>query len=379
MKADAGARVPADRPVRVAVIGAGWAGGLHLEGFKRTAGTQLVGIHSRTRTSAQKLATRYDVAIVASSVAELIEEADPDLVTIATPPAVHLEQSLEVLAAGRHLLCDKPIAPTKQEAEQMLEAADQAGVLHASGFIWRGDPALRRMRQALRAGLIGEVLELHSACPLGVPVLPMTWIYEESAGGGALANHGSHILDRAIWLVGAPISEVCGELHHDLKEAPDAGAFHNIAEAFAWSRRPRPQGLPTVRVTAETGYSCLVRFANGVRGQLWEGSHHAGAADDEITIIGTDGTLHWTARSGLRLIRIGAAIEQLDIEGRTTGSAAVMAREIGKRWAELAAAVTGALRGEATVFPDLRDGVHVAAASDALRRSHLSRRWEKTT
>ncbi|MEU7755581.1 Gfo/Idh/MocA family oxidoreductase [Micromonospora sp. NPDC049171] len=364
--------------LRIGVLGAGWGAGLHLEGFRRVPGVTLAALSSRTRSRAERRAAEFGVPLVTDDIDELIEAVD--VVSVATPPAAHLDAVLAAVRAGRHVLCDKPVALTAPDARAMLDAAERAGVRHASGFIWRNDPALVELRRLLREGAIGPVLEVHSTGALGVPVLPMTWMYEAGDGGGALAQHGSHVIDRARWLVGAEVTAVCGRLHHDVKEAVVAADFHDITDAFAWARQHHGTTVdaPRAPVRADTGYDFVATFDSGVRARFWEAWHLAGPAEDEVVVFGETGTLRWRGASGLTLHRIGAAPEVRDVD-RAAGSGANTPREIGlARWGELAAAFVAAINGAAdTGHPTLTDGWRVAAISDAVRRSHHSGRWEE--
>lgn len=364
--------------VRVGVIGAGWGAGLHLEGFSRTPGAVLAAITSRTPATTKAKAKEYGIELVAESVAELIDSVD--VVSVATPPPAHPEAVLAAAAAGRHILCDKPLAVDVAAARSMVEAVRAAGVRHASGFIWRNDPALVRMRELAADGEIGPLREIHSNCPLGVPLLPMTWMYEADAGGGALAQHGSHVIDRARWLVRSEITKVCGRLVHDVSRAPDAGRFHDVSQAFAWAREHR-DGLyegPLASVTADTGYEFSAEFASGVRARFWEAWHLPGPVDDEVVLIGERGCLRWSGADGLSLHRPGGDRRHLDVPG-SAGSGAATPREIGlAKWADLAGRFVEAIRtGADTGHPTIEDAWQVAAVSDAVHRSSLSGGWEE--
>ena len=362
-------------PIRLGVVGAGWAAGLHLAGFRQVAGVELTAIASRTRHRAEQRAGEFGISRVVDSVAELAGMVD--LVSIASPPAAHRDQVMEVAAAGRHVLCDKPVALTAGEADQMLAAVGSAGITAAAGFIWRTDPALLRMRDLLAGGAIGSLVELHSSCPLGVPTLPVTWMYDGAAGGGALAQHGSHVIDRARWLVGGEIVSVSGRLAYDLKEAPAPREFHDVTEAFDWARRNHGAVTgPTGPVTADTGYEFAARFDSGVRARFWEAWHLPGVVDDEVVAYGDAGTLRWAGASGLTLCRPGQPPERIEVPGAAASGAATP-REVGlRRWGELATAVVAGIRTGEGGHPTLHDGRQVAAISDAVRRSHHSGTWE---
>lgn len=359
----------------VGVLGAGWGAGLHLEGFRAVPGVELAAIASRTRATAEILAAEYGVARVLDNPRDLIDAVD--VVSVATTPDSHLELASMAARAGRHVLCDKPLTVTAAQARSLLDAVRSAGVRHATGFIWRGDDALRRMRSMLRAGDIGRPVQIDTTCALGLPVMPMNWMYQADYGGGALAQHGSHVIDRAAWLIGQEIAEVSGVLHHDVTEAVEVERFHNVLDVFAWAREHPGRAAGAARpVTADTGYDFSAVFTDGTRARFFESWHRSARFDDHVVIYGTDGTLEWCGADGLRLYRIGA--DTRTEAGSSAGSGARTRREIGvAHWVDLAASFVGAIRGDPDAeFPTIADGEHVAAVSDAVRRSGGSGRWE---
>jgi predicted dehydrogenase len=372
------------QPLRVAVIGAGWAAELHLQAYKGNSTTDVVAVCSRTRSTAEDVAARFDVPNVYTAFDELLQAEDLDIVSIATPPDAHRDFTLGAADAGCHVLCDKPVALTAQEAEELLRGVESRGVRHATGFIWRNDPALRRLRSLIGDGAIGEIREIHCRCAIGAPVLPMTWMYDAAAGGGSLMQHGQHIIDRARWLLGSEIAEVSGELTYDIKETVQGPKFHNVFDAFGWAAKRAREGggddLPMVEVTADTGYSFLALFENGVRAQFWEAMHSAGPSPDQIEVFGSDGSLVWSATSGLVKLQGRRPPEPIPVEGTSASGAGDLrgAEEAGHRyWGELvqafAADISGADHGD---YPTIYDGWKVQQVVDAVRASTESRSWE---
>lgn len=375
-------------PLRIGVIGAGWGAGLHLEGFRRTGQVRLVALTSRTRDRAEATAAAYGVEEVVDDLDELIEKVD--VVSVASPPAAHLDAVLRAAAAGRHVLCDKPLALDAHEAEEMLRAVTKAGVVHATGFIWRYDKAFTTMAGLVARGAIGRPLQVRVASVMGLPPLPHNWMYQAEAGGGALMQHGSHVLDRIRLLLNEEIVSVRGELHHDVAEAVNGPRFHNVMEVFGWAREnPRPtdagKGLP---VTADTGYEFTGLTASGVRVSAFEAWHATAEVEETFTVHGTEGSLEWTGARGPVLLRPGRAPEPVTAGG-TGSSGAGAAREHGlSLWHQLAESFVGAVRaseggpvsapsgsraaGPAAPLPTLEDGLRVMRTIEAVRTSHRS-------
>jgi predicted dehydrogenase len=373
-----------DNPVRVGVIGAGWAGELHIEAFTASADARVVALASRTRSVAEEVAERHGVPAVVDGVAGLLAEG-VDVISVATPPSSHLPLTLEALAGGAHVLCDKPTALTAPEAGQLYEAAEAARVRHASGFIWRNDPAILHLRSLLAEGVIGRVVDVHTRCALGAPVLPQTWMYDLEAGGGSLMQHGGHVIDRVRWLLGDELVEVSGEPHHDLAQAVVGPTFHNVMQAFGWAARrartPDPEPLPSAPVTADTGYRFSAMTSGGTRAHFWESWHHIGAEPDVVDLHGTEGALRWAGAAGITLVRPGREPERIEVPGSSEAGSRDLKdlRAVGQRlWARAVQAfVDDVLDRPHEPYPTLLDGWRVQQVIDAVRRSGASRCWEK--
>lgn len=373
-------------PLRVAVIGAGWASELHLQAYAASADAETVAICSRTRVTAEQMSERFSVPSVYTSMDELFASEELDVVSIATPPSSHADWTIAAAEHGCHVLTDKPIALSAPEAERMVSAVESGGVRHATGFIWRNDPGIKRLRAELSEGTIGKVREVRCRCPLGAPVLPMTWMYDASAGGGSLMQHGQHIIDRIRWITGEEIVDVCGQLLFDVEEAVIGPDFHNVFEAFGWAaRHGREAGdLPKANVTADTGYDFAGVLGNGVRVHFWEAMHSTGLVSDQIEVYGSTGTLVWSAGGGLTLKRPGPQAQPHAVDVGETSAAGAgdlrAAEEAGHRyWREMAQAFLDDILGrEHDGYPTLVDGLRVQQVVDAVRESTQTRAWAGT-
>jgi predicted dehydrogenase len=329
------------------------------------------------------MAERFSVPGVHTDMGELFANEQLDVVSIATPPSSHAEWTIAAAQHGCHVLCDKPVALTAPEAEKMLAEVQNSGVRHATGFIWRNDPGIKRLRTELSEGTIGRVREVRCRCPLGAPVLPMTWMYDADAGGGSLMQHGQHIIDRVRWLTGEEIVEVDGQLLFDVEEAVIGPDFHNVFEAFGWAaQHGRDAGdLPKAKVTADTGYDFAGRLESGIRVHFWEAMHSTGLVSDQIEVYGTAGTLVWTAGGGLTIRRPGPRAQPTAIDvGQTSAAGAGdlrAAEEAGHQyWRELAQAFADDILGRPSEpYSTLLDGLRVQQVVDAVRASTQARAW----
>jgi len=206
--------------IGVAVIGAGMAGRSHAAGYRmaRAAASsalpevRLVAIADVNDKLAADTARRFGYERAENSWEAVAEASDVDVVSVVVANSLHREVVEGLLAAGKHVLCEKPLAPSVEDAEAMVAAAagtsQQAGV----GFTFRRSPAISAIVQQLRSGAMGRALHLQGSymCDYGCDArAPMSWRYRGGPGTGALSDIGSHLLDLAETVCG-PITAVRG-------------------------------------------------------------------------------------------------------------------------------------------------------------------------
>lgn len=206
--------------IGVAVIGAGMAGRAHAAGY-RTASTvfdtdlpevRLVAIADAHEPFARDAAKRYGYERVETDWRAIVEAPDIDAVSIVVANSLHREIAEALLAAGKHVLCEKPMAPSIADARAMVSAADTSDRVAALGFTFRRSPAINAIRQQITEGGLGRVTHFdgHYWCDYGLnPDAPMSWRYHGGAGSGALADIGSHLVDVGEFLCG-PVQSVRG-------------------------------------------------------------------------------------------------------------------------------------------------------------------------
>jgi predicted dehydrogenase len=206
--------------IGVAVIGAGMAGRAHIAGY-RSASTvydtdlpevRLVAVADVNSGFATDAAKRYGYERAETSWRAIAAAPDIDAVSVVVANPLHREIVEGLLAAGKHVLCEKPMAPSIEDAEAMVAAAKTSQRQAAMGFTFRRSPAIGAIRELVESGDIGRPLHFdgHYWCDYGSdPTRPMSWRYKGDPGSGALADIGSHLLDLAEFLCG-PIESVRG-------------------------------------------------------------------------------------------------------------------------------------------------------------------------
>jgi predicted dehydrogenase len=153
---------------------------------------------------------------------ELVEDPKVEIVSITAPNVMHSEMSLAAIRNGKHVHCEKPLAPTAEAAREMMDAAETAQVVTHVGFNYIKNPMLELARQMIAAGDLGEITGfrgIHAEDYMSDPAAPYSWRVDSSGGGGAVADLGSHIIGIARFLLG-PISAVNADLQTAIKERP---------------------------------------------------------------------------------------------------------------------------------------------------------------
>ncbi|MER8004700.1 Gfo/Idh/MocA family oxidoreductase [Streptomyces sp. NPDC094149] len=221
-------------PLRVGMVGYAFMGAAHSQGW-RTAGhvfdlprrPVLSAICGRDADAVRRAADRHGWAAAETDWRALIARDDIDLVDICTPGDSHAEIALAALAAGKHLLCEKPLANTVEEASAMTEAAEAAyerGQLSMVGFNYRRLPATTLARGMVAEGRIGTLRHVRVTYLqdwLVDPGFPLTWrLRREAAGSGSLGDLGAHIVDLAQYLAGERLAGVSALTETFVRQRP---------------------------------------------------------------------------------------------------------------------------------------------------------------
>jgi predicted dehydrogenase len=199
--------------VGVAVIGAGMVGRAHANAYRNAAtvfdadvaAPRLVAIADVHEPFAVDAARRYGFARAETDWRAVVEAPDVDAVTVAVANDLHREIVVAALAAGKHVLCEKPLAPGVEDGQAMVDAAAAANRVDAVGFTFRRSPALNAIREEVVSGRLGRVRHVvgNYWCDYGYdPQRPMSWRYRGGPGSGVLADIGSHTVDLAEFFCG---------------------------------------------------------------------------------------------------------------------------------------------------------------------------------
>ncbi len=255
-------------PLRVAMVGHAFMGAAHSHAW-RTAprffdlplAPEMAVVVGRDADRAAAAADKLGWAESASDWRAVIERDDVDLVDVCTPGDTHAEIAIAALEAGKHVLCEKPLANSVAEAQAMTEAAARAaerGVFAMVGFTYRRVPAIALARQLVAEGRIGQVRHVRAAYLqdwIADPQAPMSWRLEaDKAGSGALGDIGAHVVDLTQHITGEQITGVAATLETFVKERPLPAAAGSLSGTA---------GEGTGTVTVDDAALFLARFSGG--------------------------------------------------------------------------------------------------------------------
>jgi predicted dehydrogenase len=222
---------PPRRDIGVGIIGTGFMGRAHALAYRAVSGIFPTVLHpvldlvaDNNREAGERAFQELGFKRVTDDWRQLASDPGIGIVSITTPNLVHREMALAAIAAGKHVHCEKPIAPSAQDAKVMMEAAEAAGVVTQVGYNYIKNPLVRLARSMIADGELGEITGfrgIHAEDYMADPTLPWNWRVDPRGGGGAVADLGSHIIGMARFLLG-PISELTADLETIIRHRPSA-------------------------------------------------------------------------------------------------------------------------------------------------------------
>ena len=241
---------------------------------------------------AEEARQRFGFEEASSDWKDTIARDDSDVVDICTPNNVHAEIAIAAAKAGKHIICEKPLARTVEEARAMTKAVKEAGVTNMVAFNYRRTPAVALAKRFIDEGRIGKILNFRgtylqdwSADPNG----PLSWRFQKNiAGSGAIGDIGTHVVDMAHYLVGN-ITEVNAITKTYIKERPiQAGGVDKLGASD--KKTDAPLGI----VDVDDEVLSLIRFETGAVGTL-EATRNAYGRNNFLTleIHGEEGSIHF--------------------------------------------------------------------------------------
>jgi predicted dehydrogenase len=315
---------------------------------------------------------------------QLIARDDIGIVDVCTPGNTHHDLALAAIRAGKHVICEKPLANTLAEAREMRDVAAQAGVVNMVNFNYRRVPAVQLAKRLIAEGRTGTVRHWRAVYLqdwIVDPQFPLVWrLRKELAGSGALGDLGAHIVDLAHYLVG-PIASVTGATETFIKERPleSASAAHGL-DATA--------GAETGQVTVDDAVIFLARFTNGAIGTFEATRFATGRKNyNSFEINGSRGSIVFNLER-LNELQVYSADDPADAAGFRTILVTDASQPFAGAWWPGGHIIgwehtfthgfkdflDGVHAGQSPA-PDFADGYRCQAVLDAVERSAASGTW----
>ncbi len=281
--------MPAKRPLNVALVGYSFMGAAHSNAYQQVGRffadcpyqVQRKVVVGRTRKPLARMAETWGWENCSTDLGAVLADGDIDLVDIATPNDSHYPLAMEAITAGKHVLCEKPLALSASEARRMTEAAAKAKVRVGVWHNYRRCPAASLAARLIRSGKIGEVRQVRAVYLqdwLRDPRAPATWrMTAEVCGSGAHGDLNAHLIDMTRFLTGCEFEEVVG-----------------MQQTWTGSR-PKASGKGSVKVDVDDAFLFLARLTGGVTASFEATRVATGRKNhNRIEVNGSEGSIVWS-------------------------------------------------------------------------------------
>ncbi|MGD2059737.1 MAG: Gfo/Idh/MocA family oxidoreductase [Acidimicrobiia bacterium] len=376
--------------IKAGVVGIGFIGVAHVEALRRL-GVEVVGVVGSSPDRARQKAESAGLPEVYDNVEALAADPDVDVIHIASPNYAHADQVRTVVEAGKHVVCEKPLALTSEDTGDLAGRAEAAGVVNAVCFNIRFYPANHQARAMVVAGDIGEPRLITGSYHQDWLLLETDWnwrLQPEQAGRlRAVADIGSHWLDLASFISGKKVVEVMADLYTlvPVRRHP-AGPVETFAAAA------ESEDLIEEEMSSDDAAGILLRYEDGARGAVTISQVSAGQKNSvRYEIGGSAAALRWYSAQpeDLFIGHRGQANELLSRDpGLYAPEAAKLIRYPGGHvegfpdtfralFSQVYADVARGGPSSDPSYPTFRDGHDVVLVTDAIARSHDDQRWTK--
>jgi predicted dehydrogenase len=286
------------KPIRTAIFGTGFMGRVHLEAVRRVESVDAVAIAGRRADAAHRLGAGFSIPTIATDYREILRDPAVDAVHICTPNAQHFPMAKNALQAGKHVLCEKPLATSVEEGEELVSLAARQGLRNCVCHNLRYYPMVQQMRRMREAGDLGEILVVQGTYSQDWLLYDTDWNWRvETKDGGpsrCMADIGSHWFDMAEHVTGLRVSSLCADLQtfHPTRKQPK----HSV-ETFA-NKLLGPEDYRETTVDTEDFGAVIFRMGERMgkrtRGSVTASQVSAGRKNRlSIEIYGTGSSVAW--------------------------------------------------------------------------------------
>jgi len=272
--------------LKVGVIGVGGIAKTHMPGWETSPHTEVIAGSDLSHEALDGWSKQWDITKTYINSADLINDPDIDIIDICTPNMYHTELTIAALEAGKHVICEKPLAPTPADVQKMIDARDKSGKMLMTAQHFRFSGKSKALKAEIDAGALGDIYHARSWMlrRIAIPTR-LGFLLKQHSGGGATIDIGVHILDLTLWFMGNPKPvSVTGVAKKVLASNPKAfGSWDNF------------NTVPPEMDVEELALA-FVRFDNGATLVLevsWMLHHDTMGEDMQMWLYGTNGGSHW--------------------------------------------------------------------------------------
>ena len=374
------------KTIRTAIIGTGFMGRVHLEAVRRLEFVEAVAIVGRNSDAAQPLGTAFSIPTFAADYSDVLRDPKIDAVHICTPNAQHFPMAKSAIEAGKHVICEKPLATTVQEGEELLFLAERQGVRNCVCHNLRYYPMVQQMRRMREDGDLGEILIVQGTYFQDWLLYDTDWNWRVDAKTGGpsrcMADIGSHWFDMAEHVSGLHVTSLCADLRtfHSVRKQPK-----HSPETFSNKLSAAEDYLETAVDTEDYG-AVIFRMGEQARGSVAASQVSAGRKNRlSIEICGTQSSVAWNQERP----------DELWVGHRDTGNEIYikdpsLLKPEARNYADLPGGHSegyddtfkqifrrfyASIGGETPQYPQFVDGLRQLTILDAVLKSHRTRAW----
>ena len=374
-----------EKALRMGIVGAtGLFAPTYLNAAMDLSELDLCAVAARREGPLAEIAASHGSPDMHTDWQELVARDDLDVVAVVTSNAAHHPISIAALRSGKHVLCEKPLGNTTDEAAEMVAVAAASGRGHAVGHYMRFSEPIRTVRGLIADGEIGDVQAIFGRIwqPRALHEPLQWWMTSEECPAGALGLLGVHLLDLARYLSGSEISAVVAHLPIVVGERPDLGPITR-SDANRWSK-DHPEGAPEGTTRAAVTASDF----GTIHGELLSGTIFTFTAGQttftrpgptpDIQIHGSGGSAFVKLGTGNRRAGTVSLVRGVDPEVQdvpVVAHASARAQNAAMFRDYVIPGLRACAAGEPHDMADFHDGLAVARVIDAARESQLSRSW----
>jgi predicted dehydrogenase len=281
--------------IKVAIFGIGFMGRVHTEALRRLGNVEVIGVAGRTAEAARKFADNLGIERATGNYQDLLADTDVNAVHICAPNDLHYAMANAAMQAGKHVLCEKPLASTVAEASSMVALAKQKGLANCTLYNVRAYPQVQNMRRMCEAGELGDIYVVQGTYSQDWLLYDTDWNWRiEQGSSRTFADIGTHWCDLAEHVTGQRITSLCADLHtfHKTRKKPK----HSV-ETFA-GKTLQPNEYDEVAIKSEDFGAMMFAMGENTKGSLTVSQVSGGRKNRLfIEIFGSKASAAWSGEA----------------------------------------------------------------------------------